>query len=157
MGLCDVAAERADVARAGYSSSLGSHTRVSRFSRPLLCPDTTLHIYGSGERGESIAEAFDRFIAPPFFPIRTADLPATIKFHDVCDSDFAVGLASVMSRPVPHVGPTNGYRLNLHGFSIAYIPDHQEPIHDPSHVDEAVLELCDWCGPADSRRATMAR
>ena len=48
-----------------------------------------------------------------------------------------------MSRPVPHVGTTNGYRLSLFGSSIAYIPDHQEPIGDPTHVDEAVLELCD--------------
>ncbi len=119
------------------------HIQGLPFFAPLLCPDTTLNIYGSAERGESLAEAFDRFIAPPFFPIRTTDLPATIKFHDVCDGDFAVGLASVMSRPVPHVGTTNGYRLNLHGLSIAYIPDHQEPINDPRHVDESVLELCD--------------
>ena len=119
------------------------HIQGLPFFTPLLCPETTLNIYGSAEPPESLAEAFDRFIAPPFFPIRTADLPATINFHDVSNSDFALGLASVMSRPVPHVGDTNGYRLNLHGFSIAYVPDHQEPIHDPTFVDDGVLELCD--------------
>ncbi|MDE0605880.1 MAG: MBL fold metallo-hydrolase [Acidimicrobiaceae bacterium] len=119
------------------------HIQGLPFFAPLLCGDTTLNIYGCAERGESLAEAFGRFIAPPFFPIRTADLPATIEFHDVCDSDFIVGPASVTSRPVPHVGTTNGYRLDLLGLSIAYIPDHQEPIGDPTHVDEAVLELCD--------------
>ncbi len=119
------------------------HIQGLPFFAPLLCADTTLNIYGPTEHPESLAEAFGRFIAPPFFPIRTAELPATINFHEVSSSDFVLGLASVMARPVPHVGNTNGYRLNLHGFSIAYIPDHQEPIHDPGHVDESVLELCD--------------
>ena len=54
-----------------------------------------------------------------------------------------LGLATVMARPVPHVGRTNGYRLDLHGFSVAYVPDHQEPVDDPTHVDDRVLELCD--------------
>jgi len=119
------------------------HIQGLPFFAPLLCPDTTLNIYGSAGPPESLAEAFDRFIAPPFFPIRTADLPATINFHDVSSSDFVLGLASVMARPVPHVGRTNGYRLDLHGFSVAYVPDHQEPVDDPTHVDDRVLELCD--------------
>lgn len=119
------------------------HIQGLPFFAPLLCDETTLNIYGSAGPPESLAEAFDRFIAPPFFPIRTADLPATINFHDVSSSDFVLGLASVMARPVPHVGRTNGYRLDLHGFSVAYVPDHQEPVDDPTHVDDRVLELCD--------------
>ncbi len=119
------------------------HIQGLPFFLPLLRPQTTLNIYGSAEPPESLAEAFDRFVAPPFFPVRIADFSATVNFFDVCDSEFALDPASVMSRPVPHVGRTNGYRLTLHGFSIAYVPDHQQPIHDPCHVDDGVLELCD--------------
>ena len=119
------------------------HIQGLPFFAPLLCEETTLNIYGSVGPPESLAEAFGRFIAPPYFPIRTADLPATINFHDVGNSKFMLGLASVMARPVPHVGTTNGYRLDLHGFSIAYVPDHQEPVDAPTSVDDRVLELCD--------------
>ncbi len=119
------------------------HIQGLPFFAPLLCEETTLNIYGSVGPPESLAEAFGRFIAPPYFPIRTADLPATINFHDVGNSEFMLGLASVMARPVPHVGTTNGYRLDLHGFSIAYVPDHQEPVDAPTFVDDRVLELCD--------------
>lgn len=119
------------------------HIQGLPFFAPLLCERTTLNIFGSAGPPESLAEAFDRIIAPPFFPIRTADLPATINFHDISLSDFPLGRASVMARPVPHVGSTNGYRLDLHGFSLAYVPDHQEPADDPTFVDDRVLELCD--------------
>ena len=119
------------------------HIQGLPFFAPLLRPQNTLNIYGSAGPPESLAEAFDRFIAPPFFPIRTTDLPAAINFHDVDSSDFMLGPASVMARPVPHVGRTNGYRLDLHGFSVAYVPDHQEPVGDPTRVDDRVLELCD--------------
>ena len=119
------------------------HIQGLPFFAPLLCEETTLNIYGSVGPPESLAEAFGRFMAPPYFPIRTADLPATINFHDVGNSEFMLGLASVMARPVPHVGTTNGYRLDLHGLSIAYVPDHQEPVDAPTFVDDRVLELCD--------------
>lgn len=119
------------------------HIQGLPFFAPLLCEQTTLNIYGPAEPPESLADAFDRFIAPPFFPIRTADLPATINFHDVGNGEFVLGPASVMARPVPHVGRTNGYRLDLHGFSIAYVPDHQQPVDAPWSVDDRVLELCD--------------
>lgn len=124
------------------------HIQGLPFFAPLLRPDTTVHIYGPGkaglgESGETMAEAFGRFMAPPFFPISTAELPSRVEFHDTHDDDFVINGAKVMVRPVPHVGPTNGYRIDVHGVSIAYVPDHQEPIDRPGHVDDAVLELCD--------------
>jgi phosphoribosyl 1,2-cyclic phosphodiesterase len=47
-----------------------------------------------------------------------------------------------MVRPVPHCGKTNGYRVTRNGVAVAYIPDHQQPVGRPDHVDPAVLELC---------------
>ena len=119
------------------------HIQGLPFFAPLLSPDTSLHIYGPGENGESLGESFGRFMAPPFFPISVSELPATIGFQDAHHDDAVIGEAKVKARPVPHTGPTNGYRVELRGVSVAYIPDHQEPIGRPQHVDDAVLELCD--------------
>ena len=47
-----------------------------------------------------------------------------------------------MVRPVPHCGKTNGYRVTRNGVSVAYVPDHQQPIDRPFHVDADVLDLC---------------
>lgn len=123
------------------------HIQGLPFFRPILWKETTLNVYGCVQAPETLSEAFDRFIGPPFFPINTKDFPATIKFNDVYNCNFALGKASVMSRPVTHIGTTNGYRVELGGASIAYVPDHQEPISDgleaPQHVDDGILELCD--------------
>ena len=50
---------------------------------------------------------------PPYFPVHFSELRGDIRFHDVSDDDLAIGDAKVTVRPVPHVGPTNGYRIEL--------------------------------------------
>jgi phosphoribosyl 1,2-cyclic phosphodiesterase len=119
------------------------HVQGLPFFAPLQTNGTRLHVYGPGECGESMAETFGRFMAPPFFPIRSEDLPSTVRFHDAHHGEFDIDETRVMARPVPHCGTTNGYRVTRNGVSVAYVPDHQEPIGRPTHVDDAVLELCD--------------
>jgi ribonuclease BN (tRNA processing enzyme) len=48
----------------------------------------------------------------------------------------------VVSRLVPHLGPTNGYRVDWDGFSVGYISDHQAP-RDLASVPDSVLEIAD--------------
>ncbi len=119
------------------------HVQGLPFFLPLHREDATMHVYGPGDDAESMASAFSRFMTPPFFPIRPEELPSTINFHDVVDHDLQIDDAEVMVRPVPHTGYTNGYRVTRSGVSVAYVPDHQEPIGRPDQVDDAVLELCD--------------
>ena len=80
---------------------------------------------------------------PPYFPVRAADLRGTIEFHELDDADFSVGEAKVRVRPVPHCGPTNGYRIDWDGVTVAYISDHQSPVDGSMAVADSVLELCD--------------
>jgi ribonuclease BN (tRNA processing enzyme) len=42
---------------------------------------------------------------------------------------------------VAHRGTTLGYRIEADGASVAYIPDHQQPV-DQGDIDDSVLELC---------------
>jgi len=124
------------------------HVQGLPFFTPLHRADSTLRVYGPGEvDGDDppvgMKDAFARLMAPPFFPVCCDQLPSTIEFHDVENTTFMIDDAEVMVRPVPHTGVTNGYRVTRNGRSVAYVPDHQEPIGRPDHVDPAVLELCD--------------
>ncbi len=103
-----------------------------------------LDIYGpTQEDGLTLEQAFEEFMRPPYFPVRFSDLRGTYRFHDVADVDLAIGDAKVKVRTVPHVGNTNGYRVEMGGASVAYISDHQMP-HDGSHgISDAALELAD--------------
>ena len=118
------------------------HIQGLPFFAPLIFNDVTFNIYGCSDPPESLAEAVNRIITPPFFPIRISEFVGQVNFVDVSDTEFVVGDAQITSRSVPHVGATNGYRIDIAGSSIAYISDHQQPIGDPTKVDGAVIELC---------------
>jgi phosphoribosyl 1,2-cyclic phosphodiesterase len=119
------------------------HVQGLPFFAPILAEGSRMDIYGPAQEGESLYEAFDRFVCPPYFPVTIEELCGQITFHDVTDTDVAIDGAKVRVRPVPHVGATNGYRVELGGVSVAYLSDHQMP-HDGQHrVTDDVLELCD--------------
>ncbi len=117
------------------------HVQGLPFFVPIHVPGASLDVFGPGEEGESLAESFSTFVNPPFFPIHYSQLEGEIRFHDVSNSDLTIGDATVRCRPVPHVGVTNGYRVELDGRAITYISDHQQPVGQPNHVAPEVLEL----------------
>ena len=80
---------------------------------------------------------------PPYFPVTTKDLLGDIHFHDTWDCDLEIDGAKVKVRSVPHVGLTNGYRVEMGGATIAYLSDHQMPVDGSHAISDAVLELCD--------------
>lgn len=118
------------------------HVQGLPFFVPVLREGARLDVYAPVQERGTVAEAFDTFLRPPFFPVSVADLAGEICFHDVDEDDLAVGDAKVRVRRVPHVGTTLGYRVEWHGTSVAYVSDHQQPLEGDA-VDEGVLELCD--------------
>jgi phosphoribosyl 1,2-cyclic phosphodiesterase len=122
------------------------HVQGFPFFTPLHHPSASIDIYGPRQEDGPLGEVFSQLMRPPFFPIRPNDLPADVRFHDTGDDDFPVGLAKVRSRGIRHVGSTLGYRVELNGVSIAYIPDHGPgccPEDPDDFIPHDVLELCD--------------
>jgi len=120
------------------------HVQGLPFFTPVLRAGARFDVYGPPQEAHpSLEDAFNDFMRPPFFPVRTKDLMGDIQFHDAWDSDLELDGAKVKVRPVPHVGLTNGYRVEMGGAVVAYLSDHQMP-HDGSHqITDGVLELCD--------------
>ena len=108
---------------------------------PADRPGARFDIYAPRQDGQTLGDAFEGFIRPPYFPIRWADLRGDYRFHEVHDTDIVVGDAKVAVRPVPHVGDTNGYRIELGGAAVAYVSDHQMPMDGSLHVPSSVVEL----------------
>lgn len=118
------------------------HVQGLPFFHPLHTHGAHLDIMGNaGER--TMGDAFGEFMTPPYFPIRVDELKGNVAFHDLRDEHVVIGDALVTARSVPHVGATNGYRVEWAGATVAYVSDHQQPRHDASFVDDAVLALCD--------------
>ena len=122
------------------------HVQGLPFFVPALKAGSRFDIYGPGDAGLTLEDAFDTFMRPPFFPVRVCDLQGEIVFHELHDSDLAIGNAKVRARSVPHTGATNGYRIEWNGASVAYISDHQSPDEgdgEGTTIAPSVLELCD--------------
>lgn len=117
------------------------HVQGLPFLEPLHHPGSSLDLYAPAQADGDLEEVFDRFMGPPFFPIHARDLGGRVAFHEVLHSELRVGEAEVLVRPVPHQGPTVGYRVHWHGVVIAYVSDHHA-LPDQTEVSGDVLELC---------------
>jgi phosphoribosyl 1,2-cyclic phosphodiesterase len=118
------------------------HVQGLPFFAPVHERGTELDVYGPRQDAGSLRDAFARLVEPPYFPLPLDEILGDIRFHEVCNDEFPIGRATVTVRPVPHLGPTVGYRVRWAGGTVAYVSDHQAP-PDLEHVDDAVLELCD--------------
>jgi phosphoribosyl 1,2-cyclic phosphodiesterase len=118
------------------------HIQGLPFFAPADRPGARLDVFAPEQDEGSLADAIGNFMRPPFFPVHYSQLRGDIRLHAISDNDFEVGAAKVKVRPVPHCGPTVGYRVDWEGSSVAYISDHQAPVGLDT-VPDAVLELCD--------------
>jgi ribonuclease BN (tRNA processing enzyme) len=119
------------------------HVQGLPFFGPVHHPDARVHIYGPPHGDDTLEDCFRGLMAPPYFPIRCDQLPQGIDFVTTWDERIAIGDTKVTVRSVPHTGQTNGYRVEIDGFVVVYVSDHQEPIGSPTLVDDGVLELCE--------------
>jgi len=118
------------------------HIQGLPFFAPVDRPGAQLDVFAPEQDEGTLSEAIGNFMRPPFFPVHYSQLRGDIRLHAIWDNDFEVGGAKVKVRPVPHCGPTVGYRVDWEGSSVAYISDHQAPLGLDS-VAASVLELCD--------------
>lgn len=116
------------------------HVQGLPFFPQILHADSEATILGPPEPETSFREAIGGFLRPPYFPIDINSLPGSFDINDLWEESITIKNATVTARPVPHQGRTNGYRIEWDDFSMAYLPDHQEPA-DPSYIDPGVIEL----------------
>jgi ribonuclease BN (tRNA processing enzyme) len=118
------------------------HVQGLPFFTPLLREGSSLDVYGPAQAdGRSLDEVVSFTIRPPLFPVSVDELPGDVRFHDTADSEFSIGAYKVMSRMIPHLGPTLGFRVELNGRSVAYLSDHQQPFDGSLSADAGALEL----------------
>jgi phosphoribosyl 1,2-cyclic phosphodiesterase len=102
------------------------HLQGLGFFRPLFRPGVDVHIWGPASPVQSLAARIATYLSPPLFPVRLTDIPARLTFHDAPEGNgVTIGSATVKAAKVAHQGPTVGYRVEEHGRSLAYLPDHE--------------------------------
>ena len=120
------------------------HIQGLPFFKPLLRDGSDICIYAPVQEGDlKVEEVFADTIKPPLFPIHFAMLPGMIQFNEVWNDEFMLGDdIEVMSRSIPHVGNTLGYRVTWNGTTVTYISDHQMPTDGTFAATPGALDLC---------------
>jgi phosphoribosyl 1,2-cyclic phosphodiesterase len=101
------------------------HLQGLGFFSPLFDPECEVHIWGPRSPIRVLSERIATYLSPPLFPVRLADIPASVTFHDVPDHEFEIGPARIAGAAVSHPDSTVGYRVEVGGRSLVYIPDHE--------------------------------
>jgi phosphoribosyl 1,2-cyclic phosphodiesterase len=120
------------------------HLQGLGFFRPLFDPENEVHIWGPPSPVQSLAARIALYLSAPLFPVRLADIPATVTFHDAPETAVRIGGLSVRASLVTHQGPTVGWRIEEGDRSAVYLPD-----HEPGLGVDVALQPNDWLSGYD--------
>jgi phosphoribosyl 1,2-cyclic phosphodiesterase len=115
------------------------HLQGLGFFRPLFSPDVEVHVWGPPSPVQPLADRIATYMSPPLLPVRVADIPCDLTFHDAPTEPIAIGGLTVRASLVTHQGPTVGYRIEEGGRSVVYLPD-----HEPGIAGDLALQPSDW-------------
>lgn len=120
------------------------HLQGLGFFRPLFGADVEVHVWGPPSPVQPLADRIATYMSPPLFPVRVADIPCNLTFHDAPGEPVAIGGLTVRASLVTHQGPTVGYRVEEDGMSVVYLPD-----HEPGIGGDLSLQPTDWISGHD--------
>jgi phosphoribosyl 1,2-cyclic phosphodiesterase len=121
------------------------HIQGLPFFTPLLRDGANLEVYAPAQPdGRALDDILGACLCPPTFPISLEAFPGNVDFRGVADDDFRIDDdVEVMSRLIPHVGTTCGYRVTWNGATVAYLSDHQQPGVDVFEMSDNARQLCE--------------
>ncbi len=127
------------------------HIEGLRFFDPLWDPSVRVTVWGPPSPLRSLRDRIAPFFAPPFFPVHLTDIPSRPEFRDAPSEPWPIGPFRVTASLIKHPGPTVGYRVELDGRVLAYLPD-----HEPALGTDLVGSRTEWIsGFAIARRADL--
>ena len=101
------------------------HIEGMGFFGPIWDPNCEVHIWGPPSPTHSLRDRVATYFSPPLFPVHIDELPSHLEFHDVPQTEWELGSASIRGDLVKHPGPTLGYQVEDGGRVLTYISDHE--------------------------------
>ena len=106
--------------------------------QPLYDPASTIIFHGFASGDRTIQRNLETLIAPPFFPVALAGVPASVQFKEVDGSAFEAAGLTIDSMPLSHPDGSVAYRLERDGVRMVFATDHE--YGDPA-IDGALAKF----------------
>ncbi|HEX6510497.1 MAG TPA: MBL fold metallo-hydrolase [Chloroflexota bacterium] len=101
------------------------HIQGLAFFAPLFNPAIETHIWGPRSTTLTLRERIARYVSPPLFPVHLRDVAPHLLIQEIPQGDFDIEQFRVYAELVCHPNPTLGYRIELGGGAMTYLPDHE--------------------------------
>lgn len=114
------------------------HIQGFPFFQPAYTPGFEICIYGSRSFGKDLRSVFQGQLDQEYFPVSMEDMSARLEFLELPDDHVDIGRARVTWQVVHHPGTTVGYKLDLDGRKLVWIPDNEflkGHLGDPNTLD----------------------
>ncbi len=101
------------------------HIQGFPFFAPAFIPGFEITIYGAKGFNKNLESLFRGQFDPDYFPIQMENMDAALEFVYLGDIPIHIGDVKVSWEFTQHPGATLGYKLELPGHKIAWVPDNE--------------------------------
>lgn len=119
------------------------HIQGFPFFAPAYLEGFDITIYGAKRFTKDLYAIFRGQLDSDYFPVQLSDMKANLEFKYLPDTPIKIGDVVVSSEFVRHPGATVGYKIEINGTTIAYVPDNeflQGYLGSPYDVDPELIE-----------------
>ncbi|MDZ7781050.1 MAG: MBL fold metallo-hydrolase [Gemmatimonadota bacterium] len=101
------------------------HIQGFPFFGPLHDPACHLRVFAPGQPKADVRQLFERQMDPAFFPVPLEAAAARLTFHEASEGPVEGLGAVVHAMRVRHPSHVLGYRIELEGRVVCYVPDNE--------------------------------
>ncbi len=101
------------------------HIQGFPFFTPAYLPGFELNIYGAEGFGKDLKSVFRGQLDREYFPVQMEDMHAGIQFRNLPSEPLTIGPARISWESATHPGATVGYKIEIAGKKIAWVPDNE--------------------------------
>jgi len=101
------------------------HIQGFPFFTPAYIPGFEIEIYGAEGFGKDLESVFRGQLDREYFPVQMEDFNSSIRFRHLAQNPVEIGRVKVAWEFAQHPGATVGYKIDLAGYKIAWVPDNE--------------------------------
>jgi phosphoribosyl 1,2-cyclic phosphodiesterase/ActR/RegA family two-component response regulator len=101
------------------------HIQGFPFFAPAYVPGFDVVIYGAEGFGKDLKSVFRGQLDREYFPVQMEDMHSHLQFRHLTANPMTVGSAKIWWEFAQHPGATVGYKIEIEGKKIAWVPDNE--------------------------------
>jgi phosphoribosyl 1,2-cyclic phosphodiesterase len=123
------------------------HIQGFPFFTPAYTPGWEIEIHGARNFNKPLKSVFRGQLDQEYFPVQMEDMCAHLDFHHLNDEPIVIDGVKISHIHVCHPGTTLGYKIEVDGKKIAWIPDNEflqgrlDPLDDLTKDSEVVKPM----------------